>query len=44
MYLLGVDSLRVVQLRIALTDDGFVSRAPNDAIQAFAQLERALIC
>jgi hypothetical protein len=45
VYLLGVDSLRVVRLRIALMDDGFVGRAPNNnARQAFAWLECALIC
>ena len=45
MYLLGVDSLKVTQFGIALVDDGFVGRAPNDdnVRQAFAWLERALI-
>jgi hypothetical protein len=36
MYFLGVDSLRVVQLRIVLMDSGFTSRMSNDTIQAFA--------
>jgi hypothetical protein len=36
VYLPSVDSLRVVQLGIALTDSGFASRAPNATIQAFA--------
>ena len=44
MYLLGVDSLGVIQPRIPLTDGGFIGRIPDDAIQAFAQSEHALIC
>jgi hypothetical protein len=29
VYLLGVDSLKVVRLGIALTDGGFTGRTPN---------------
>ena len=45
VYLLGVDSLGVTQFGIALADDGFVGRAPNDddVRRAFARSERALI-
>ena len=43
MYLLGVDSLGVIQPRIPLMDGGFIGRIPNDVIQAFAWSERTLI-
>jgi hypothetical protein len=37
VYLLGVNSLGVIQPRITLIDSGFASIAPNNsAIQAFA--------
>jgi hypothetical protein len=32
VYLLGVDSLEVIQPGIALTDGCFVGRIPNDVI------------
>ena len=32
MYLLGVDSFGVVQLRITLMDGGFIGRTPNNIV------------
>jgi hypothetical protein len=44
VYLLGVDSLRVIWPGITLMDGGFTSETPNnDTIQAFAWLKCALI-
>ena len=44
MYLLGVDSLRVIQFRITLVDSGFVGKTPNVLIvfSRIRALERAL--
>ena len=44
MYLLGIDSLRIVQLGIALADSGFAGGTPNVLIvfSRIRALERAL--
>ena len=44
MYLSSIDSLRIVQLGIALVDSGFVGKTPNVLIvfSRIRALERAL--